>query len=467
MTKTALKRLLVVALLWLAAPWAAALNLPASQQFTLDNGMVVILTPKPDVPMISARVAIRGGALADAPGLEGSASLLADLLGKGAGTRDAQAFVRAVADVGGELAFSADREAVWVSADFLAADAPLMLELMADALQRPQLDQAEFDKLRTRAVQSLVAMKDGDPRGLVSIYGEAWLFRGHPYGRSVSGDETSLQRLKRADLEAYFKTQLGADRAILSLAGDFEPGQMIQAIQSRFGQWRKATGALPEVSAQARVKGRQVLFVDKPGATQTYFWIGQVGAAVGDAAEPAQNLVQTLFGGRFTSMLNTELRVKSGLTYGARASLDRMALPGAAAWSSFTRTDATVRAIDMGLAVQARLHAEPLNDAALESARNYVLGQFAPDYETSGQLAEAFAALALHGLSRDNLAQYDHRIQTASVQAVNAARSVFANNDDYAMVVIGDGDKIAKDLARYGTVTRMRITDPGFLPAAQ
>ena len=67
--------------------------------------------------------------------------------------------------------------------------------------------------------------------------------------------------------------------------------------------------------------------VDKPGATQTYFWIGNVGVAVGYAYRAELNLANTVFGGRFTSMLMTELRVKSGLTYGVRSSLDRRAQP--------------------------------------------------------------------------------------------------------------------------------------------
>lgn len=458
--------LFALALLLSATLAQAGLRLPPADTFTLDNGAQVVLVQKKDAPLVAARIAIRGGALTDAAGREGSAALLAQLLGKGAGTRDAVAFVDAVADVGGELSFSADREALWASADFLAEDAPLMLELLADALQRPVLAQDEFEKLRARAVQSLAAAKDGDPRGLMDVYGNAWLFQGHPYGRPVDGDERSLAALTLDDLRAYYQGHVGADRAIIVLAGDIEPRRMRRAVESAFGRWRKASGTLPQVAAQRRETGPRVLLVDKPGATQTYFWIGNVGAAVDDPALEAQDLVQTLFGGRFTSMLNTELRVKSGLTYGAGAGLDRLARPGAASFGSFTRTDATVQAIDLALDVQERLHSRPIPDDQLESARRYVLGQFAPDYQTNAQIAGALARLALHGQPRERIEGYGERIKAVAPDAVAAARRVFPQGRDYAMVVIGDAAKIAGDVAKYGPITRLAITAPGFSPGS-
>ncbi|HPA02145.1 MAG TPA: pitrilysin family protein [Chiayiivirga sp.] len=452
------------ALLLLSIGPSRALSLPPSQEFTLDNGLTVLLTPKHDVPLVAASVVVRGGALVDPPGKEGSMQLLAELLGKGAGERDARAFVNAVADVGGELSFSASTEALHGQASFLADDAALMLELLSDALQRPALAQGEFDKLRERAIQSLAALKDGDPRALLDVYGNAWLFRDHPYGRPVHGSEASLAALTLDDLRALHRSRIGADRAILSLAGDFEPEAMRRAVTAAFGSWHKAEGEPPEVPTAVRPQGPRVLLVDKPGATQSYFWIGTLGAAAHDPASAGQDLVQTLFGGRFTSMLNAELRVKSGLTYGARAELERLSRPGAAAWYSFTRTDATERAIDLGLEVQERLHHQTVKEDDLQSARRYVIGQFAPEYETHGQIADALAMLALYGQPRERIERYTEEIAAVGPAAFAAARAVFPQGRDYAMVVIGDGEKIASTLSKYGPVTRMRITDPAFSP---
>jgi zinc protease len=456
----------VLALCPLAAPAADApgLSLPPYDRVQLGNGATVLLMRKPDVPLIAAQVLVRGGALADAPGKDGTAAILADLLGKGAGGRDALQFAQAIDGVGGRIGFGAWREAVTVDASFLARDADLMLALMADALLRPALAAPEFEKLRTRAIQSLAAAKDGDPRDLVATYGQAWLFRDHPYGRPQTGDERTLAALSIDDVKAFYREHMGADRATIAIAGDFDPAAMRAKVEQAFGSWGHAAAALPEVPAKLRENGRRVLLVDKPGATQTYFWAGNVGVSEHDPQRAAQDLVQTVFGGRFTSMLNTELRVKSGLSYGASAGLQRLAQPGYAAFSSFTRTEATAEAIDLAFATLARLHADGIDAQTLESAKRYVLGQFAPEYETADQLAAAIAELDLYGQPKELIDGYGARIQAATAADVAAARSVFAAPDDTLLVAIGDAAKIRDAVAKYGPVTEMKIGDPGFAP---
>ena len=88
--------------------------------------------------------------------------------------------------------------------------------------------------------------------------------------------------------------------------------------------------------------GRRVLLIDKPGATQTYFWIGNVGVARNFEQRAELDIANTLFGGRFTSLLVDEMRTKAGLTYNVRSSLSRPAQPGSFAIVSFTKTDTTV-----------------------------------------------------------------------------------------------------------------------------
>ena len=132
--------------------------------------------------------------------------------------------------------------------------------------------------------------------------------------------------------------------------------------------WRTAAAPLPEVPRPAPQSGRRVVLIDKPGATQTYFWLGNIGVARDYEKRAALDIANTVFGGRFTSMLNTELRVNSGLTYGARSLLSRASQPGSIAISSYTPTESTVEAIDMALGVLGRLHEDGVDKTMLESA---------------------------------------------------------------------------------------------------
>ena len=443
---------------------AADIKLPEYQTVALDNGATVLLMPRKDVPLIAASIAVRGGALADAAGKEGTADLLGEMLSKGAGTRDALQFAQTVDGAGGSIGFGTSREAIQANAQFLAKDSGLMLSLLADALLRPKMEQAEFDKLRKRAIDGIANAKDSDPRQLIGLYSQAWLFRGLAYGRSNEGDETSLARITLADLQAFRQQQMGGDRLVIAIAGDFDAKAMAAQVQQAFGGWAKASGKLPLVEAKSRESGRRVLLVDKPGATQTYFALANVGSRHGDPAEAAQDLVQTAFGGRFTSMLNTELRVKSGLTYGARSALDRPQQPGAAAISSFTKTETTKAAIDLAIATLDRLHQDGLDAATIDSAKRYVAGQFAPGLETAPQLAAQLIEMALYGDSRDAIDGYLGRIAAATPEQIAAARTVFPHSQDLAIVAIGDAAKIRDTMQAYGPLTEMKLTDPRFSP---
>lgn len=447
-----------------ASASAAGVRLPEARTITLDNGATLILVPRKDVPLVSATALVRGGSLADPAGKEGSADLLASLMSQGAGDRNALAFAQAVDGAGGSLDIASDPDALIASAQFLSKDSERMLSLLADALLRPRMEQAEFDKLRQRAIDGIVAAKDSDPRRLIGTYLDAWLFRDHPYGRPAGGDETSLARIRLDDLQAFRRTQMGGDRLILVIAGDFDPEAVTAQVRAEFGGWARASGSLPTVAAETRQQGRRVLLIDKPGATQTYFALANVGTTRDDPARAAQDIVATAFGGRFTSMLNTELRVKSGLTYGARASIDRQVQPGSVDITTFTKTDSTGAAIDMAIATLDRLHHDGLDAATVQSAKHYIAGQFAPRLETAAQVGAALAWLRLYGEPNSYIDGYLDDVGAATPEQVAAARAVFPDSKDLVIVAIGDAAKIRDPLKAYGPVTEMRLSDPHFSP---
>jgi predicted Zn-dependent peptidase len=449
-------------------PAASGVKLPAFQAATLANGAMVALVEKRDTPLIAMNVTVRGGALGDPAGKDGTAALFADLVQKGAGNRSAVQFAEAIENVGGSLSAGAGTESLGISASFMSRDSDLMLELLADLLQRPRLDATEFDKVRTLAIQSIAAAKDSDPRALMSSYGNAWLFRGHPYGRPVGGSEATLAAIQLDDLQRFYAEQVGGDRLIITVVGDFDARTMLQQLERSFGTWRKASTAVPDAPTPAKVNGRSVLLVDKPGATQTYFWLGSVGASRTDPARTAQSVVNTVFGGRFTSMLNTELRVNSGLTYGARASFDRSLQPGAFSIASYTETGKTTQAIDLAFDTLARLHQAGLDADQLKSSQNYLLGQFPPTIETNGQIAARLAEMLFYGLGPEDVNEYAQRVSAVDAAAVRGTiERNFPQPDRLVLVLIGDAAKIRDAVKKYGPVTEMKITDPSFAPATK
>ena len=442
---------------------AGATTLPDVRRVELDNGVVLLLNVKDDVPLVGVSAIVAGGAARDPADKHGLANLYASLLSKGAGERDTAAFAEAVESVGGRLMARAELESIIVSGDFLARDTELMVELLADLLVRPALDASEFEKLKARAVNISKAAKDADPGQILPAYANAWLFGDHPYGNPVGGSEASLAAIDHADILDYHKAATGGDRLIIAVSGDIDANRMEASLRAAFGDWREASGDLQPIPVPEIVEGRGVLLIDKPGATQTYFWVGNLGVAIDFAERADLDLVNTLFGGRFTSMLNHALRVESGLTYGARSILERPSQPGTVSIRSYTATPTTTEAIDLSLSLVDRLHAEGFDEASIISARNYVKGLYPMMLETAPMLAYEFARLEHFGLSHDHVNGYADALEAVTPESAAAViASVYPTRDDLVFVLLGDAEAIREAAGAYGEVTEMSVTAPTF-----
>jgi len=452
---------LTVAFAAMAAGEPAGVKLPPYEKTTLENGLTLIFTEKHDVPLITFHGRIAGGEIVEPTGKEGVASILAELLQKGAGSRDALAFSRAVDSAGGVLRVSAGREGLSVSGDFLARDRKLMLELLSDMLIRPKLAKSEFEKVQQRSVEQIAAAKDNRPNSIIGAYFDAFLFGDHPYGKT--GDETTIAGLSHADVKAFHKNHVGADRAILAFVGDFDAKSMKTDVEKVFGKWKKAAENLSKVKAVTPLEGRRVLLVDKPDATQTFFWIGNVGVARDDPGRVALDLANTAFGGRFTSMLNTELRIKTGLSYGARSRLTQYREPGTVAITSYTKTESTEEALDRAIQVLKDLEQSGLSDETLDSVKAYVFGLFPLDLETSNDLAARLTEIEFYGLDDSDVNDYGEQIMSATAEQVKTViERVYPAPDHLTFVLIGNADEIREVAKKYGDVTEMKITAPTF-----
>ena len=462
-----MRRALFTALALLIGPaaWSAGVTLPDYERVELDNGTVLLLSEKHDVPLTGMRAVVRGGSSADPAGRAGLAGLLANVMQKGAGGRDAAGFAEAAASVGGSVSVSANLESIAVSAEFLSRDVELMIELVADVLLRPALDKDEFAKERDRSIAMIRAAKGSDASRLMPAYANAFIFGDRAYGSPSGGSEATLAELTHEDIRQYYEAFFGGDRLIIAVVGDFDLQAMKAKLTSVFGGWTPAAEELPALAAPAPSPAPRVLLVDKPGASQTHFWIGNTGVAVDYPRRAELNLANTVFGGRFTSMLMTALRVESGLTYNARSVVERFAQPGTVTIRSFTETSTTVEAIDMAINMLDRLHIRGMNEAMIASARNYIMGQFPPTLETASSLARMFAYLEQNGLDRAYVDEYGAALAAATpVTISNTIAEVYPTPDDLVFILIGDAESIREDVAKYGPVTEMSINEPRFRP---
>ena len=435
-------------------------TLPKSREVRLPNGAHLVLAEKHDVPLIAFQAFVRGGSLTDPPGKEGVGALMGELLRKGAGARSAGEIAAAADGVGGVLSTGGGLQAWWVTGEFVSRDQKLLLELLTDVLRKPTFPESEFQKLKEQSIQSFAAAKD-EPTSIIGQYGAGAVFADHPYGRPSTGDEATVATITREDVLRSYREQFGGDRLLLVMVGDFDARKMEGLLRRSFGTWPKAAATLSSVPAPRRGTGRRVLLIDKPDALQTYFWIGNVGIARTDPDRDAIAVANMGFGGNYTSLLNTALRIKSGLTYGARSHFAAHAQPGSFSMSSYTKTDSTQRALDLTLETYRGFLSIGLDARAFDASKKFIQGQFPTEAETSDQIAGILADLAYYGLPPEEITGYTKRIAAVSPEAMRqAAARAYPPPDDLTLVLIGNAAKVRAVAQRYGPVSEVPITTP-------
>ena len=456
--------LALLVLIYPTALYAQSIHIPPHEKVVFKNGLTVLLLEKHGVPIVNFAALVKTGAAADPAGEEGLASITAQLLRKGTQKRTAQQFAADSDFTGGSVEADASADFSSVSGEFLNKDLARGLDLFSDALLHPIFPQSEVDKLLAQSLDGVRAAKD-EARSVLGTYYDAYLFNGNGYGRTSDGDEISLTRIHRDAIVKFYETYYAPGNIILAVAGDFQTADMKKKLEDVFGQWPSKPVTPVKIPVLPPVKGKKLLLVDKPDATQTYFAIGNVATAAGDPDRVAIRLVNTVFGGRFTSLLNEALRVESGLTYGAISAFDPRKAPGPFGIYSYTKNESTAQAIDMALQVLQKLHKQGITAEELASAKSYIKGQFPPSIETSRQLAQIIAINEFYGLDDSEINDLEKRLDAVTPAIAQQVIQKHFPTDNLVFTLIGKRSDIAAGVQKYATKQDARvISEPGFWP---
>ena len=450
-----------------SAVQAQKLQMPPHEKVVLKNGLTVLLLEKHSVPMISVAGIVKAGGLADPAGQEGLASTTAGLLRKGTKTRTAQQFAGDIDFIGGTFEADAGADYSSFAAEFLSKDTAKGFELVSDALLHPIFPHTEVDKLLAQSVDGVKAAKDS-ARDVIFEYYQGYLYNGKGYGRPTGGDETSLKRIQRDAIVKFYESYYTPGNTILAVAGDFNPTDMKKKIEEIFGAWPAKVAPAVKEEAAGPMRGKKLLLVNKADATQTYFVIGNVGISATDPDRVAIEVVNTVFGSRFTSMLNEALRVESGLSYGATSFFSMQKEPGPFAMFSYTRNETTGKAIDLALEVLKKLHTSGITTDQLSSAKSYLKGQFPPMIETSGQLARLIVRHEFLGLDDSEVNQFEQRIDGVTPEMAKQAIAKHFPLENLAFVLVGKSSEVTPMVKKYAEKQDAKeISAPGFWPGSK
>jgi zinc protease len=418
-----------------------AFHFPQAATKTLSNGLRVFVVTDHEQPSIAARmVLLTAGSIKDPAAMPGVAQMTANILTQGTEKRSAREIAEAIDFIGGKLEAASGKDSSTVTLNIVKKDLGTGLDLMSDVVLHPAFLGDELDRRRQQLLSNLT-VQYSDPEYLASVVFGRVVYGASPYGWPQEGTTASIQKLTRDDLVKFHDGNYAPNTTLLAFAGDIAPEEAFAAAEKYFGAWPKSSKA--DVAADvpalpAAPSGQHFWLIDKPDAVQTQIRVGTLGIRRNDPDYFPVRVMNHVFGGGYNSRLNTEVRVKSGLTYGAYSNFSPHMYAGSFGVGTFTRTAATVQATKLVVDLLTKMSTGDVTPAEMDMARDYLAGVYPIQAETAEQVADHVLSVAEFHLPADYNSTYPDKIRKVSSAEVQKAAQRYLETKDIDIVLAGN-----------------------------
>lgn len=402
----------------------------SEKRVVLPNGMTLLVRRDPGVPVVAIRAVWRGGQRLEDAATAGASTLLARMLTRGCGKRDADAVASEVDRLGGALGGVTGRNSLGIAGEFLARTWRPGLDLVADCILDPTFPQDELVRERRTLLDDQSAQGDSAAQIAFRTFSEA-LYGKHPYARDGLGTPASVDALTRQKLAALYRANYPISQLTLAVVGDADVDDVIAAVQARFAKApkaaRPASSAIDPVVLDGRsATDREVYrYLDR---AQAHLVVGFPGATVDAKDRFALEVLVAILGGQ-SGRLFSELREKQALVYRVSAHSVEGIDPGFVAIYLSCSPDKLGAALSSVRGELARLRADGITGDELARAKSYLIGSHRIAMQRRAAIANALAYHEAYGLGWQSWNDYDAAITAVTPAAVAAAAATYLRTD--------------------------------------
>ena len=403
----------------------------------LSHGLKIVVLEQHELPLVDVILQVRSGGESDASGKMGTAALVAAMLTEGTTNRTALQIADQAAYLGIQLNASSGWEQSNISLHAPTAQLDSALALFSDVALRPSFPTADLERVRKVRLTSLQQLRDRAPAIADRAFASAVFGDQHPYGRPLAGTEGSLASISRDEVQRFYTTYYRPNNATLLVVGDVRPDDVERRARELFGAWTRGTVPTPPTTPPSGAKGTRVIIVDKPGAAQTSFRVGGVGAPRSTSDYFPLQVMNTILGGSYTSRLNNNLRETHGYTYGAGSGfgLRRSAGPFIASAEVVTaKTDSAL----VEFLKELRAIRDTVPSDELAKAKRYLQLGLPGNLETTQGIASEFLPLIAYGVPLDFFASAVQRYGAVTQADVQRVARQYVDPDKLTVVLVGD-----------------------------
>lgn len=363
-----------------------------------------------DVQSASMNLLVPAGSLYEAPGQNGTASLLSDLVTRGAGKRSSHELMSDLDFYGVQGSESAGWNFLSISAATTAENLLPAFEIYADILQQAHLPDVEFDAARTGIKQSLLALEDDPSRKVFQelrrrTYDDPW-------GRNPEGSLDQLPAITIESVRQLHSAGFRPSGTIIGVAGHVDPQIVFEMFERLLADWPDRPA--PEVLRHSADRSPVQIAHD---SAQTHIGIAWDSVPYAHPDYYTAWAAANILGGGSSSRLFTEVRERRGLCYSVSTSLNSLKDEGRVYFYAGTTTERAQETLDVAWAEVLRL-ADGVTEDELARCRAQAKSSLVMQQESTGARASSLARDWYHLQRIQSLDEVRRRVDAVTVDSI-------------------------------------------------
>ncbi len=435
-----LKHIFLLTILGVMLPGVVSAAQPIGKRSVLENGMILLLSEKHDIPMITVSMAIKAGNIAEPADKPGISGMTASLLTQGTERRSAQQISSEIDFIGGSLSTGGGSDFSSASLKVLTKDVRTGLDLLSDVLLHPTFNQKEID----RKVKSLLAeiQRQKDEPGIVASQAfEKLVYGNHPYGRTNDEVAAYLPKLTRQDILDFYRARYSPKDTIIAVVGDTTEQEIVPLLNEYFRNWKQVEQSVAPAAVPPVIDAVVVKKIDKK-ITQANIDLGNIGITRENPDYYAVMIMNYILGGGgFSSRLMDNIRDNKGLAYDVHSAFSAQKESGIFTVSIQTKNESANEVIVETLKEMRRIQNEPVSEKELADAKAYLTGSFPLRMDTSAKIAGMLTSIEFYNLGLDYPQRFPGLINSVTREDLQRVARKYLHPDKMAIVVVADQEK--------------------------
>lgn len=422
---------------------------PELQKAQLKNGLKIILAERHSIPVINFNLVVDAGYASDQFALPGTSKLAMEMIDEGTKRRTALQISEELSLLGATLGTGSDLDVSYVSLSALKNKLDESLDIFADVILNPSFPIEDLNRLKSQTIAAIQREKVTPTSMALRVFPKILYGENHAYGNPMtgSGTEESISKITREDLIKFHQTWFKPNNSTLVVVGDITLDQLLPKLEKLFENWKPGTVPIKNISDVNHKDKSMVYIIDRPGSIQSLIFAGHIAPPTNDPDDIAIEMLNTIFGGAFTSRINMNLREDKHWSYGASSFL--MGARGQRPFVVYAsvQTDKTKESmVEVKKELEQILITKPPTEEELNKNKQNEILALPGSWETMRSVLGPIVSIVKYKLPDDYYQTYPEKLRSLNLNDINRAAKKVLRPDKLVWVIVGDRSKIEQGI---------------------